>query len=266
MQDIKRKVFFVIEIIPAIDLLGGKCVRLLQGDYNAVTEFNSNPIEQALLWQSMGATRLHLVDLDGARTGKPTNNETLKSIRDKLKIPIQIGGGIRTIKRAEELIEIGVERVILGTIAIEEPRLIQQLSKKYPGKIVVGIDAKDGKVATRGWTKKSEVDASELVKRFSETDLAAIICTDISTDGTLKGPNLDFLHRIASVSSIPVIASGGIGSIADIISLLPLNEFGVTAVIIGRALYDKKINLAEAIKVTNNQDLNDVNLENEFFA
>ena len=256
----------MIEIIPAIDLLEGKCVRLLQGNYSEVTEFNSNPIEQALTWQAMGANRIHLVDLDGAKTGKPGNNEAIISINENLQIPIQIGGGIRTIKRAEELIAIGIGRVILGTIAIEEPRIVQSLAEKHPGKIVVGLDVKEGKVATRGWTNQSDIDSSELVKRFSETELAAIICTDISTDGTLKGPNLDFLQEIASVSNIPVIASGGIGSIADILSLLPLNEFGVSGVIIGRALYDNKVDLLEAIKVVSNEDLKDVNFQKKYIA
>ncbi len=266
LQDIKRKNLVVIEIIPAIDLLGGKCVRLFQGDYGEVTEFNSNPVEQALTWQSMGATRLHLVDLEGAKTGKPLNNSAIISIQEKLKIPIQIGGGIRTIKRAEELIGIGVQKVILGTIAIEEPKIVEILAKKHPGKIIVGIDVKEGKVATRGWTQKSDLNSSELVKRLSDTELGAIICTDISTDGTLKGPNLDFLQEIASISNVPVIASGGIGSITDIISLLPLNEFGVSGVIIGRALYDNKVDLREAIKVAENHDLNDVNLKNNYYV
>ena len=256
----------MIEIIPAIDLLRGKCVRLFQGDYGEVTEFNSSPVEQALTWQSMGATRLHLVDLEGAKTGQPLNNPAIISIQEKLDIPIQIGGGIRTIERAEELIRIGIEKVILGTIAIEEPHIVQTLATKYPGKIIVGIDVKEGKVATRGWTQKTDINSHELVKRLSDTELAAIICTDISTDGTLKGPNLDFLKEIATISNIPVIASGGIGSITDIISLLPLNEFGVSGVIVGRALYDKKLDLREAIKVSENQNLRDVKLENKYFV
>ncbi len=256
----------MIEIIPAIDLLEGKCVRLLQGNYAEVTEFNTNPIDQALTWQSMGATRLHLVDLDGARTGKPINNQTIKSITEVLTIPIQIGGGIRTIERAEELIKVGVDRIILGTIAIEKPKIIQELANRHPKKVVIGIDVKDGMVATRGWINQSDIVSAELVQRFSETELAAIICTDISTDGTLEGPNIEFLKEIAAISKIPVIASGGVGSMSDIISLLPLEDYGVCGVIVGRALYDNKINLTEAIKVTSNKDLVDLASTNNFLV
>ncbi|KGG18850.1 Phosphoribosylformimino-5-aminoimidazole carboxamide ribotide isomerase [Prochlorococcus marinus str. SS51] len=249
---------FVIEIIPAIDLLKGSCVRLVQGDYNEVTEFNDNPSQQALLWQTLGAKRLHLVDLDGAKTGEPLNDSAIRKIKEKLSIPIQIGGGIRTIQRAEDLIELGVDRVILGTIAIENPNIIEKLSEKHPNKIVVGIDAKEGKVATRGWTNNCEMDATELVKRFSQTNIAAIICTDISTDGTLMGPNLDFLRELALISTVPLIASGGIGSISDILSILPLEQNGINGLIIGRALYDGAFDLAEALKVVKNQDLQDI--------
>ena len=252
----------MIEIIPAIDLLGGKCVRLHQGNYNLVTEFSSDPIQQALIWQEKGATRLHLVDLDGAKTGKPVNDLTIKAIKKELTIPIQIGGGIRSQQRAEDLINTGIDRVILGTIAIEKPEIVNKLSSKYPGKIIVGIDAKDGRVATRGWINQSKIKATDLVKNLSKSSISAIISTDISTDGTLEGPNLDFLKDIASVSNVPVIASGGIGTIGDILSLLPLEHYGICGVIIGRALYDGKIDLTEAIRVTKNQNMNDITYQN----
>ena len=256
----------MIEIIPAIDLLGGKCVRLLQGNYGKVTEFNPNPLKQALLWQELGAERLHLVDLDGAKTGQAVNDITIKEITRKLKIPIQIGGGIRTIERAEELISIGIDRVILGTIAIEEPIIVEKLARKHPGKIIVGIDAKNGKVATRGWLNQSETKATELIESFSQTEIAAIICTDISTDGTLKGPNLSFLREMSSISNLPIIASGGIGNIGDILSILPLEDNGISGIILGRALYDGTIELSEAIKIIKNKDIKDSTFLNGDFA
>ncbi len=252
----------MIEIIPAIDLLDGKCVRLHQGNYNLVTEFSSDPIQQALIWQEKGATRLHVVDLDGAKTGKPVNDLTIKAIKKELTIPIQIGGGIRSKQRAEELIEAGIDRVILGTIAIEKPDIVNKLALRYPGKIILGLDAKDGKVATRGWLNQSKTKASELAKALSESGISAIISTDIATDGTLKGPNLNFLKEIATASKVPVIASGGIGTISDVLSLLPLESYGICGVIIGRALYDGQIDLSEAIHVAKNQTINDLSTEN----
>ncbi len=253
----------MIEIIPAIDLLDGKCVRLHQGNYNLVTEFSSDPIKQALTWEGMGATRLHLVDLDGAKTGTPVNDSTIKAIKKKLSIPIQVGGGIRSKERAEELIDIGIDKVILGTIAIEQQVIVNELATKYPGKVILGIDAKDGRVATRGWVNQSEVKASDLAKSLSSKGISAIISTDISTDGTLKGPNLSFLKEIGLASEVPVIASGGIGTISDILSILPLESYGICGVIIGRALYDGKIELSEAIHVAKNQNIHDISSENK---
>ena len=257
----------VMEIIPAIDLLDGNCVRLNQGNYNKVTQFNQDPLAQAKKWQDQGATRLHLVDLDGAKTGKPFNDSIIKSIVSKIDIPVQLGGGIRTRERAEELINYGLDRVILGTVAIEEPSLVEDLSKRNPGKIIVGIDAKDGKVATRGWINKSHIDATELARNLRDLDLAAIISTDISTDGTLNGPNCDSLKSICSTSNIPIIASGGVGSIADLYSLMDLKEDGVVGIIIGRALYDETINLSEAIKAVSSDRIEDIQRnQGTFFA
>ena len=235
-----------MEIIPAIDLLNGKCVRLNQGNYNEVTKFNSDPIKQAQIWEQQGAKQLHLVDLDGAKTGEPINDLTIKEIRKSISIPIQLGGGIRNIDRAKELFDNGIDRIILGTIAIENPELVRVLSKEYPKKVAVGIDAKEGMVATRGWIKQSEISSQELTKQLNDLELAAIISTDISTDGTLKGPNIKALREIAEISINPVIASGGIGSIADLISLANLESLGIQAIIVGRALYDGSIDLKEA--------------------
>ena len=241
-----------MEIIPAIDLLNGKCVRLNQGNYNEVTKFNSDPVEQAQNWESQGAERLHLVDLDGAKTGEPINDLTIKEIKNSISIPIQLGGGIRNVERAKELFEIGIDRIILGTIAIENPELVKVLSREYPKRIAVGIDAKEGMVATRGWLRQSKITSLELAKRLNDLELAAIISTDISTDGTLKGPNIKALREIAEISINPVIASGGIGSIADLISLADFADEGIEGIIVGRALYDGSIDLKEAILTLKN--------------
>ena len=254
-----------MEIIPAIDLLNGKCVRLNQGNYNEVTKFNSDPVKQAQIWEKQGAKRLHLVDLDGAKTGEPINDQTIKEIKKSISIPIQLGGGIRNIERAKELLDIGIDRIILGTIAIENPELVRVLSQEYPKRIAVGIDAKEGMVATRGWLKRSEITSLELAKQLNELELAAIISTDISTDGTLEGPNIQALREIAEVSINPVIASGGIGSINDLISLVDLEHEGIEAIIVGRALYDGSIDLKEAIVTLKNLTIQDsFNDKNKF--
>ena len=254
-----------MELIPAIDLLNGKCVRLNQGNYNEVTKFNTDPVKQAQIWERQGAKRLHLVDLDGAKTGEPINDLTIKEIKKSISIPIQLGGGIRNVDRAKELFDIGIDRIILGTIAIEEPELVRVLTQKYPKRIAVGIDAKEGMVATRGWLIKSEITSLELAKQLNDLELAAIISTDISTDGTLKGPNVKALREIAEVSINPVIASGGIGSIADLISLADLENKGIEAIIVGRALYDGSIDLKEAQLTLKNLLINDsINDNNKF--
>ena len=247
-----------MEIIPAIDLLDGACVRLHQGDYDQVTRFSEDPVAQALSWQSQGATRLHLVDLDGAKRGEPINDAAVRAITAALDSPVQLGGGVRSLERAEELIACGLDRVILGTVAIEQPELVQELAQRHPGRIVVGIDANDGRVATRGWIEQSDVLATDLAKQFSAAGIAAIITTDIATDGTLAGPNLEALRTIAQCSAVPVIASGGIGCMADLLSLLPLEPLGVTGVIVGRALYDGRVDLAEAIAALGEARLQEV--------
>ncbi len=250
-----------MQVIPAIDLLDGQCVRLHQGDYDQVTRFSDDPLAQALAWQRQGAQRLHLVDLDGARTGQPINDAVIRQITAALAIPVQLGGGVRSRERAEELLACGLDRVILGTVAVEQPELVRELAERHPGRIVVGIDAKDGRVATRGWLEASTVEASVLASSFEGSAVAALITTDIATDGTLAGPNLDFLRTMAQASSIPVIASGGIGDLADLLSLLSLAPLGVDGVIVGRALYYGRIDLAEALEAIGPERLQDpVNL------
>ncbi|MEY3928923.1 MAG: 1-(5-phosphoribosyl)-5-[(5-phosphoribosylamino)methylideneamino]imidazole-4-carboxamide isomerase [Cyanobacteriota bacterium] len=246
-----------MQIIPAIDLLDGQCVRLHQGDYDQVTRFSSDPVAQALDWQRQGAERLHLVDLDGARTGQPVNDQVIKAITAALSIPVQLGGGVRTAERAEELLAGGLDRVILGTVAIEKPDLVDALASRHPGRVVVGIDAKDGLVATRGWIETSTVQATDLARRFAASGVAAIISTDIATDGTLAGPNLEALRAMAEASSVPVIASGGIGTLEDILSLLTIAPLGVNGVIVGRALYDGTVNLGEALQAVGPERVQD---------
>jgi phosphoribosylformimino-5-aminoimidazole carboxamide ribotide isomerase len=237
-----------MQVIPAIDLLDGQCVRLHQGDYDQVTRFSDDPVAQALSWQQQGARRLHLVDLDGARSGQPANDTAIKAITAALTIPVQLGGGVRSAERAEELLACGLDRVILGTVALEQPELVDKLAARHPGRIVVGIDAKNGKVATRGWIEETSTEATELAQRFSASGIAAIISTDIATDGTLAGPNLEALRAMAEASAVPVIASGGIGTLEHLLSLLTLAPLGVEGVIVGRALYDGRVNLAEALQ------------------
>ncbi|MFZ9228900.1 MAG: 1-(5-phosphoribosyl)-5-[(5-phosphoribosylamino)methylideneamino]imidazole-4-carboxamide isomerase [Prochlorococcaceae cyanobacterium] len=248
-----------MQVIPAIDLLDGQCVRLHQGDYDQVTRFSDDPVAQALSWQSQGAQRLHLVDLDGARTGEPVNDAAIKAITAALDIPVQLGGGVRSAERAAELLSCGLERVILGTVALEQPELVAQLAEQHPERIVVGIDAKNGKVATRGWLTESSTEATELAQRLSDMGIAAIISTDIATDGTLAGPNLTALRAMADASSVPVIASGGIGTVEHLLSLLSLEPLGVGGVIVGRALYDGRVDLGEALAAIGNGRLQDVN-------
>jgi len=246
-----------MQVIPAIDLLDGHCVRLHQGDYGQVTRFSADPVAQALSWQEKGAERLHLVDLDGARSGLPVNDAVVRAIVEALAIPVQLGGGVRSAERAEALLACGLDRVILGTVAIEQPELVRELAARHPGRIVVGIDARDGKVATRGWLEESAVEAEALAASFEGSGVAALICTDIATDGTLAGPNLAFLRRMAEASSVPVIASGGIGDLTDLLSLLALAPLGVEAVIVGRALYDGRVELAEALQAIGPRRLQD---------
>jgi phosphoribosylformimino-5-aminoimidazole carboxamide ribotide isomerase len=246
-----------MQVIPAIDLLDGQCVRLHQGDYDQVTRFSDDPVAQALSWQQQGAERLHLVDLDGARTGEPVNDAAIRAITAALSIPVQLGGGVRSAERAEQLLACGLDRVILGTAALEQPELVEALAERHPQRIVVGIDARNGKVATRGWIEESSTEASALARRFSASPLAALICTDIATDGTLAGPNLAFLRSMAAASSVPVIASGGIGSLEHLLSLLPLALHGVEGVIVGRALYDGRVDLAEALQAIGDGRLQD---------
>jgi phosphoribosylformimino-5-aminoimidazole carboxamide ribotide isomerase len=237
-----------MEVIPAIDVLGGQCVRLYQGDYGQVQTFDQDPVAVARRWEAEGATRLHVVDLDGAKAGHPVNLQAIASIVQAVGIPVQVGGGLRDRASVASLLNIGVQRVILGTVAVEQPDLISQLGQEFPEQIVVGIDARNGRVATRGWLETSEVLATELAQRIAASGAAAIIYTDIHRDGTLQGPNLEALRELATAVEIPVIASGGVSSVTDLFSLLALEPLGVTGAIVGKALYTGEVVLKEALR------------------
>lgn len=237
-----------MEIIPAIDLLEGRCVRLYQGDYAQSQVFDENPVAVARQWADQGATRLHVVDLDGAKAGHPVNLPAIEAIVRAVDVPVQVGGGLRDRDSVAALLQLGVQRAILGTIAVEQPDLVQTLCQEFPGQIVVGIDARNGRVATRGWLETSEVLATELAQRMAGLGAAAIIYTDIHRDGTLQGPNLEALRELANAIKIPVVASGGVSSVTDLLSLSALEGMGVTSAIVGRALYTGDIVLKEALR------------------
>ncbi len=247
-----------MEVIPAIDLLEGRCVRLFQGDYEQSQVFNENPVEVAQQWEAEGATRLHLVDLDGAKAGKPENWEAIRAIAQAVKLPIEVGGGLRDTERVSALFDLGVQYAILGTVAVENPDLVGELCQKFPGQIIVGIDAREGKVATRGWLETSEVMAIELAQRMGEMGAAEIIYTDIKRDGTMKGPNMEQLRELAVAIDTPVIASGGVSSVSDLMRLLTLVPSGVSGAIVGKALYTGDISLKEAIRAVGNGRWQDV--------
>ncbi|OUC14844.1 MAG: 1-(5-phosphoribosyl)-5-[(5-phosphoribosylamino)methylideneamino]imidazole-4-carboxamide isomerase [Alkalinema sp. CACIAM 70d] len=247
-----------MEVIPAIDLLGGNCVRLYQGDYAQSQVFGEDPVAVARQWQEQGATRLHLVDLDGAKTGEPVNLPVIEKVVQALDIPVQVGGGLRDRARVTDLLGLGVRSAILGTVAVEQPELVGDLCGEFPGQIIVGIDARNGKVATKGWLETSEVEAIDLAQRMAQLGAAAIIYTDIHRDGTLQGPNLEALRELATHINIPVIASGGVSSVTDLLNLLSLEAIGVTGAIVGRAIYTGDVDLKEAIRAVGNGRWQDV--------
>ncbi|MBD2006778.1 MULTISPECIES: 1-(5-phosphoribosyl)-5-[(5-phosphoribosylamino)methylideneamino]imidazole-4-carboxamide isomerase [Cyanophyceae] len=247
-----------MNVIPAIDLLEGRCVRLYQGDYERSQVFDNNPAHVAKLWVDQGATQLHIVDLDGAKTGSLVNRQAIEAILQAVQVPVQVGGGLRDKSAVHQLLDMGVERVILGTVAVEQPQLVAQLCQEFPGQIIVGIDARNGKVATRGWLETSEITAIDLAKQMQHLGTAAIIYTDIHRDGTLSGPNLEALRELANAVSIPIIASGGVSSITDLLSLLALEPLGVSGVIVGRAIYTGDVSLKSAIQAVGQGRIQDV--------
>jgi phosphoribosylformimino-5-aminoimidazole carboxamide ribotide isomerase len=237
-------------IIPAVDIKNGKCVRLLQGRMDDETVYSDDPQAMASKWTRLGAQRIHVIDLDGAFAKTPQNTGPIRKILHTVKVPIQLGGGIRTEETVHMYLEMGVKRVIIGTGAIKKPDFVKKVCKTYPGQIVVGIDARNGKVAIDGWTQTTQIEAVELAKEFEDCGVAAINFTDIHRDGMQTGPNLDATLRLAEAVSIPVVASGGVSSIDDIKNLLPLETAGVAGVIVGKALYSGKLDLKEALDLT----------------
>lgn len=233
-----------MEIIPAIDLRQGRCVRLYQGDYSKETVFPEDPVAVAIRWQKGGAKRIHLVDLDGAAKGELCHKAIIERIARAVSIPLQLGGGIRRMDTVEELLKLGINRVILGTVAVEDPTMVEEACRRYGEAIIISIDARDGYVSTHGWRRSSTVTAGELVERMAGLGVRRFIYTDIARDGTLSEPNFEALARLVSRTSLPIIASGGISSIEH---LRRLSQIGVEGAIVGRALYSGEMDLGEAM-------------------
>ncbi len=237
-------------VIPAIDLKDGKCVRLEQGLMERDTIYSDDPAATARHWQEEGGELLHIVDLDGAFAGEPKNRAAIEQIVKAIDIPAQLGGGIRDLATIEAYLALGLSRVIIGTAAQRTPELVTEACRCFPGQIVVGIDAKNGMVAVQGWAEVTGITAVELAKKFAGDGVAAIIYTDIARDGMLQGPNLEATRTLAQAAGIPVIASGGVSSLKDIENLLAIEQYGVTGVITGKAIYSGALNLREAVALT----------------
>lgn len=237
-----------MEIIPAIDLKGGRCVRLYQGDFDRVTVFAGDPAEVARRWEEAGSKRIHVVDLDGAREGHPMNLEAISNILSSVKVPVQAGGGIRSRENARQVLGMGVERVVLGTAAVEDARLVVQLCTTFGEEaIVVSVDAREGMVAIRGWQERTEIEATTLVKRMGDLGVRRFVYTDVARDGTLTGPNFAAIEQLVEETEQRIIAAGGISSVAHLTRLASL---GVEGAIVGRALYTGDIDLREALEAT----------------
>lgn len=234
-------------IIPAIDIKDGKCVRLLQGRPDEVTVYSDDPVSMARHWEEMGAEMIHVVDLDGAFTGAQLNFGAIREISRSVNIPLEVGGGIRDMYRMKELVSIGVDRIILGTSAAQNPDMLKEACREFPGKVFVGVDAKDGKVAISGWVEVTDFPAIDFAKKAEDAGSAGIIYTDISRDGMLTGPNLQAMESMVHALGIPVIASGGVSGLPDIRNLAKIK--GLWGVITGKALYAGTLDLAEALSV-----------------
>lgn len=236
-------------IIPAVDIKGGKCVRLIQGEKDKETVYSDDPCFMAKKWADMGAEFLHLVDLDGAFEGRPINFSIIGQIASSIKIPVELGGGIRSLKTIEDYLEAGVNRVILGTVALEDYGLVKEACRIFPRKIVIGLDAKDGYVAVEGWTQIKNKRVLDVVKGFEDLGVRAIIYTDIKRDGMMSGPNLQATKELALSTKIPLIASGGISSLKHVKDIIHLEKEGIEGMIIGKALYEKTIDFTKAQKL-----------------
>lgn len=236
-------------IFPAIDIRGGKCVRLLKGDFAQETVFSDDPAAMARKWQQQGARFLHLVDLDGALAGKSQNLATVKAILAAVTIPVELGGGIRTMENVDEVLALGVRRVILGSVAVRNPELVKVACAKYGDRVVVGIDAKDGIVAVDGWGVSGNVQVGDLAREMGKAGVRTIIYTDIARDGTLEGVNVEATARLARESGIQIVASGGVKSVEDIRALKPYEKDGIEGVIVGKSIYMGTLDLQEAIEI-----------------
>ena len=236
-------------IFPAIDIRGGKCVRLLKGDFNQETVFSDSPADMARKWQAQGAEYLHLVDLDGALAGSSQNLAAIKEILQVVDIPTELGGGIRSMEQIDQLLAMGITRVILGSVAVKNPDLVREACTKYGERIVVGIDAKDGIVAMEGWGKSGNIGVVELAKKMKDAGVKTIIYTDISRDGTLSGVNVEATIKLAQESGVKIVASGGVKSLEDIKALKKQEAVGIEGVIAGKSIYMGTLDLAAAIKI-----------------
>lgn len=236
-------------VIPAIDLKDGKCVRLVRGDFRRVTVYSENPAEMAGIWREKGAKRIHVVDLDGSLAGSPRNREVIRAIINEAGVPVQVGGGIRDRETVDAYLGMGAGWVILGTAAMRDERFVRDACSAYPGRIILGIDANDGRVAVQGWTEETSTTAVELAKLYEGCGIAAIVYTDIKRDGTETGVNVEETKNLARSISIPVIASGGVAGVRDIESLVEIEKFGVVGVIAGKSLYAGALSLEEAVRV-----------------
>ena len=238
-------------VIPAIDLIEGQCVRLFQGKRDAVTTYSNDPGSIAKRWQSFGAQIIHIVDLDGAFTGSQANLDAIRAIRLSVEIPLQVGGGIRNTESITKLFSLGIERVIIGTAAIEDREFLKTSCGKYPGRVLIGIDAKDGKVAVKGWKEVTSLDVRQIAGSLEDAGAAGIIYTDIARDGTLSGPNVEAIRKMVESVKLPVVAAGGVSNMEDIKNLMEINN--LWGVITGKAIYSGSLDLKEAIKLAMGQ-------------
>ncbi len=234
----------MFELIPAVDLKGGKCVRLQEGVASRSTEYGSDPVAMALHWEAQGATRLHLVDLDGAFSGRAAHLQIARSIFQSLRIPVQFGGGLRTLEQVETILALGAKQAIIGTAAVDNPAMVEEAVRRHPGAILVGIDARGGKVALRGWVDQTALTGVELARRMKALGIERIIYTDVSRDGMLRGVNVDETETLCREAGIRVIASGGVSSVEDVRGIWERRASGIDGAILGRALYDRKIDFA----------------------
>jgi len=244
-------------VIPAVDIKDGRCVRLQQGQMSKETIYSEVPEDMAVKWYNEGAERLHLVDLNGAVEGRPANGEVINNIVNAIPIPIQLGGGIRDLKTIKSYLDLGIQQIIIGTAAYKDPGFIATACEKFPGRIILGIDAKEGYVAVQGWTEETDISPIGMARKYESLGISAIIYTDIQRDGMSTGPNIEATRNLAEALDIPVIASGGISGINDVERILSLKRYGVTGMITGKALYEGTLNLADAIRIVREAGISD---------